>query len=235
MNFLASTTNATSTPPITTSSTTTTTTTPIPSTKTAFSSAPTNSTASIPKTSMKPSTKPSGFSYHTYETMTNYLQHHVDKFPAIFKLHDLGTSKDRKIWCAEITTEVGKSDPDKTNIGLVAGFHGYDTIGREVLLMFLHSLTKGYTEKQPRVMKLLENTRIHIVPMVMAKEMELAKEGDCSGEQFPKSADDIYNQFSLNNNKVTCLSCQLDYKLKYLFFTDTPIKVHEHWIVHSLF
>ena len=128
--------------------------------------------------------------------MTKYLQHHQEKFPDIVKFHDLGTTKGRKIWCLEISKDIGKQGPDKTNVALIAGLHAFDTIGREVLMMFLHSLTKGYTENQARVVKLLKRTRIHIVPMVLAKEMDLAQDGDCTGEKFPKDGADIYNGFS---------------------------------------
>lgn len=86
-------------------------------------------------------------------------------------------------------------DPNKANIAFVGGLQGYDTIGREVLLMFMHFLTKGYTEKQTRIQKLLESTRIHIVPMAFQKGMDSAVDGDCTGEKFPKDVGNIYNKF----------------------------------------
>ena len=87
---------------------------------------------------------------------------------------------------------------------MLAGLHGYDTIGREVLLMFLHSLTKEFNQKQERAMKLLKGTRIHIVPMVLVEEMDLAEYGDCTGSQFPKDAEDIYHRFPLEKVNFFC-------------------------------
>lgn len=107
---------------------------------------------------------------------------------------------------------MGKEDPTKANVALVAGLHGYDTIGREVLLMFLHSLTKEYNQKQERAVKLLKSTRIHIVPMVLAQEMDLAHDGDCTGAQFPKDAQDIYHRFPLQ--KVFCFCLQFYFVTK---------------------
>jgi len=90
---------------------------------------------------------------------------------------------------------VAKEDHNKANIALIAGLQGCDTIGREVLMMFLHYLTKGYTEKQMRIQKLLESTRIHIVPMVFSRGMDLAVVGDCTGDKYPKDIGEIHNKF----------------------------------------
>ena len=176
--------------------------------------APTTSSLPPSPITKKPSSKTGDFKYHNYQTMSKYLDHHQEKFPDIVKIHDLGTVKDRKLRCIEITNNIGKLDPDKANIALMAGLHGYDTIGREILMMFLHSLTKGYTEKKSRIQKLLNTTRIHIVPMVLSNEMDLAVEGDCTGEKFPKDAHDIHNKFSLNKVSPYHKLLTLTYLLK---------------------
>ena len=150
-----------------------------------------------PSPTKKPS-NPSSFKYHDYDSMAKYLFHHQEKFPDLVKIHNLGTVKGRNLRCIEITNNVGKTDPTKANVALIAGLHGYDTIGREILMMFLHSLTKGHTEKKARFKKLLESTSIHIVPMVLSNEMDLAVEGDCTGEKFPEDAHDVHNKFSVH-------------------------------------
>ena len=128
--------------------------------------------------------------------MFKYLQDHQEKFSDLVKLHAVSSSpKGRHIWSVEITTNPGQTDADKANVGLIAGLYGYDSIGREILLMFLHSVVKQYNEKSKRIRTLLSSVRLHIIPMVMVDDMEDAIVGDCDGKKFPKSKTDIYNKF----------------------------------------
>lgn len=154
--------------------------------------------SAVPPTTTLPPSKTT-FQYHTYQSMFKYLRDHEDKFKDLVKLHGISeTGIHRHVWSVEISTNIGEENVDKANIGLIAGLHGYDSIGREVLLMFLHSLVKGYNENNKRIRNLLSSIRLHIIPMVMVDGMDDAVAGDCNGEKFLSSEPNIYNQFKLN-------------------------------------
>lgn len=45
-----------------------------------------------------------------------------------------------------------------------AGLHGNEATGREMVLLFMQYLCKEYKDRNPRVQRLVEGIRIHLVP-----------------------------------------------------------------------
>lgn len=45
-----------------------------------------------------------------------------------------------------------------------AGLHGNEAVGREMLLLLMQYLCKEYKDRNPRVQRLVEGIRIHLVP-----------------------------------------------------------------------
>ncbi|XP_065663619.1 carboxypeptidase D isoform X1 [Hydra vulgaris] len=147
-----------------------------------------------------------GFQYHDYNNMLKYLMDHEKMFPEILKLEKVGTSpiSYRSIWSMQVTNKPNETNLEKASIALIAGLHVYDGIGREILLMHLHTLAKQYKEKNEKVINLLNNIRLYIVFMVMVDGMDKSVVGDCDGSKFPNSQDiqQIYNKFSENVEDV---------------------------------
>ncbi len=51
-------------------------------------------------------------------------------------------------------------------IGFIGNLRVDDTAGRELLLMLIKKLCTGYQNKDPRIVKILQTTRVIIVPAV---------------------------------------------------------------------
>lgn len=140
------------------------------------------------------------FTYHTYISMFKYLKDHAKKFPEIIKVNPITKFENNNtIWSVELTTNPEIKNDDKVNIALIAGLNGYDTIGREILLMFIHRISKLWKENDQQIKKLLSSVKLHIIPMVMTNNMDATVTGDCDGSKYKKSQQDFYNRFSIKN------------------------------------
>ena len=60
-----------------------------------------------------------------------------------------------------------------------AGLHGNEVLGRELLLVLMQFLCKEYNDDNPRVRRLVEGVRIHLVPSLNPDAYELAYEMVC--------------------------------------------------------
>lgn len=68
-----------------------------------------------------------------------------------------------------------------------AGLHGNEALGRELLLLLMQFLCKEYRDENPRVRRLVDGVRIHLVPSLNPDAYELAYEM----VPYPKSHNDI--------------------------------------------
>lgn len=57
-----------------------------------------------------------------------------------------------------------------------AGLHGNEALGRELLLLLMQFMCKEYNDENPRVRRLVDNVRIHLVPSLNPDAYELAFE-----------------------------------------------------------
>lgn len=57
-----------------------------------------------------------------------------------------------------------------------AGLHGNEALGRELLLLLMQFLCKEYNDENPRVRRLVDRVRIHLVPSLNPDAYELAYE-----------------------------------------------------------
>lgn len=57
-----------------------------------------------------------------------------------------------------------------------AGLHGNEALGRELLLLLMQFLCKEYNDENPRVHRLVDGVRIHLVPSLNPDAYELAYE-----------------------------------------------------------
>lgn len=57
-----------------------------------------------------------------------------------------------------------------------AGLHGNEALGRELLLLLMQFMCKEYNDGNPRVRRLVDGVRIHLVPSLNPDAYEMAFE-----------------------------------------------------------
>ncbi|XP_063812032.1 carboxypeptidase D [Pseudophryne corroboree] len=120
------------------------------------------------------------YRYRPYHDLSESLRGLNLNYPNITKLTRLGQSVEyRYIWSLEISNKPNISEPDEPKIRFVAGVHGNAPVGTELLLTFAEFLCLNY-KKNNAITKLIDRTRIVIVPLVNPDGREKATEKDCT-------------------------------------------------------
>ncbi|XP_066525488.1 carboxypeptidase M [Hoplias malabaricus] len=130
------------------------------------------------------------FQYHNSTEVEQYLRGINRNFSHITHLHSIGKSVEgRELWVlilGQSPTEHRTGIPEFKYVG---NMHGNEVVGRVLLLQLIDFLTKGYMN-DPLVTKLLNSTRIHILPSMNPDGFQ-ASSRDC-----------MYSLGRFNNNGV---------------------------------
>uniref|UniRef100_A0A674EEX8 Carboxypeptidase D n=1 Tax=Salmo trutta TaxID=8032 RepID=A0A674EEX8_SALTR len=122
----------------------------------------------------------SSFRYRRYKELSEFLRGLTLNFPKITSLHSLGQSVEyRTIWALEISNKPDEPETAKPKIRLVGGIHGNAPVGTELLLEFAAFLCINY-DKNPTITRLINETRIIILPSINPDGRELAREKQCT-------------------------------------------------------
>lgn len=125
----------------------------------------------------------SSFRYHRYKETSEFMRGLTRNFPKITSLRSLGQSVEvRTIWALEISNKPGEAEPSEPKIRFVAGIHGNAPVGTELLLEFAALLCINY-ENNPTINRLINETRIVIVPSINPDGREQAAEKQCTSTQ----------------------------------------------------
>ncbi|XP_047449845.1 carboxypeptidase D isoform X1 [Mugil cephalus] len=118
--------------------------------------------------------------YRGSKELSSSLRSFTLNFPKITSLHSLGQSVEfRTVWALEISNKPGEAEPSEPKIRFVAGIHGNAPVGTELLLEFATLLCINYG-KNPAITKLINETRIFIVPSINPDGREQAIEKQCT-------------------------------------------------------
>ena len=132
------------------------------------------------------------FKHHNYEAMQKYLNSIHRKCPNITRIYSIGkTVNNRDLTVMEITKDPGQYKPLKPNFKYIGNMHGNEVLGREMLLYLLDFLCTQYVAKNPEIKKLVDETRIHIMPSMNPDGYERSKEGDCTSVRGRANANGI--------------------------------------------
>ncbi|XP_053882121.1 carboxypeptidase M isoform X2 [Malaclemys terrapin pileata] len=147
------------------------------------------------------------FSYHHSEQLETFLKEVHQQHPSITALRSIGRSvAGRDLW----VLVVGRF-PTQHTIGIpefkyIANMHGDETVGRELLLHLIDFLVTN-DQSDPVVTRLINNTRIHIMPSMNPDGFEATTVHDCyySEGRFNKNGEDLNRNFPdvFNSNNVT--------------------------------
>jgi len=104
--------------------------------------------------------------YHGYTNMTAMLDGYAAAYPALCRKLSLGKSvQNRDLWALKITTDPDLPQ-DKPRFRYLAAMHGNEAVGTELCLYLIDLLLKGYGSNDTRIVNLVRNVEIWIVPLV---------------------------------------------------------------------
>ena len=134
--------------------------------------------------------------HHNNSALHQVLEALAATYPNITRLYSIGKSyQGKELWVLEITKNPGRHIPGKPEFKYVANMHGNEVVGRELLLLFADYLCSNYGSND-RVTRLVDTTRIHLLPSMNPDGWESSNEGDCSSVRGRFNA----NGVDLNRN-----------------------------------
>lgn len=137
------------------------------------------------------------FLHHDYDRMTAVLEHFAKTYPSITRLYSLGNStENRDLWVLEISDNPGIHELGEPEFKYIGNMHGNEVVSREILLHFIEHLLQGYNN-DPEITRLVDTTRIHIMPSMNPDGYEKAKndpsdqQSRCTGVAGRANADGV--------------------------------------------
>ncbi|XP_057197489.1 probable carboxypeptidase X1 [Triplophysa rosa] len=117
------------------------------------------------------------FRHHNYNEMRKLMKSVTDECPDITRIYTIGRSyTGLKLYVMEISDNPGKHELGEPEFRYVAGMHGNEVLGRELLLNLMQFICSEYKRGNQRVVQLVKDTRIHLLPSMNPDGYEMAYE-----------------------------------------------------------
>ncbi|XP_025926409.1 probable carboxypeptidase X1, partial [Apteryx rowi] len=115
------------------------------------------------------------FRHHNYDEMRKLMRRVSQECPDITRVYSIGRSYlGLKMYVMEISDHPGRHEVGEPEFRYVAGMHGNEVLGRELLLNLMEYLCREYRRGNPRVVRLVTETRIHLLPSMNPDGYETA-------------------------------------------------------------
>uniref|UniRef100_A0A8C6ZDF3 Carboxypeptidase X, M14 family member 1 n=1 Tax=Nothoprocta perdicaria TaxID=30464 RepID=A0A8C6ZDF3_NOTPE len=151
-------------------------------------------------------TDPLDFRHHNYDEMRKVGPAAVGQCPNITRIYSIGRSYlGLKLYVMEISDNPGRHEVGEPEFRYVAGMHGNEVLGRELLLNLMEYLCRQHRRGDPRVRRLVARTRIHLLPAMNPDGYEAAGSelaGWASGRWTYEGIDLNHNFADLNTALV---------------------------------
>uniref|UniRef100_A0AAY5EZX7 Peptidase M14 domain-containing protein n=1 Tax=Electrophorus electricus TaxID=8005 RepID=A0AAY5EZX7_ELEEL len=87
--------------------------------------------------------------------------------PNITRIYNIGKSySGQKLYAFEISDNPGEHELGEPEFRYTAGSHGNEVLGRELLLLLMQFMCQEYLSRNPRIRRLVHETRIHLLPSI---------------------------------------------------------------------
>ena len=104
--------------------------------------------------------------YNGYTNMTAMLDGCATNYPALCRKLSIGKSVlNRDLWAMKITTNPDLPQ-DKPRFKYISTIHGNEAVGTEMCLYLIDLLLKGYGSNDTRIVNLVGNVEIWVVPLI---------------------------------------------------------------------
>ncbi|XP_066497993.1 probable carboxypeptidase X1 [Hoplias malabaricus] len=115
------------------------------------------------------------FRHHNYKEMRKLMKSVHEACPDITRIYSIGKSyTGLKLYVMEISDNPGKHELGEPEFRYVAGIHGNEVLGRELLLNLMQYICQEYKRGNQRIVRLVKDTRIHLLPSMNPDGYELA-------------------------------------------------------------
>ncbi|XP_063046448.1 probable carboxypeptidase X1 [Engraulis encrasicolus] len=140
------------------------------------------------------------FRHHNYKEMRKVMRAVHESCPDITRIYSIGKSYlGLKLYVMEISDNPGKHELGEPEFRYVAGMHGNEVVGRELMLNLMQYMCQQYKEGNQRIVKLIKDTRIHLLPSMNPDGYEMAykKGSELSGWALGRYS---YEGIDMNHN-----------------------------------
>ncbi|XP_076002839.1 putative carboxypeptidase X1 [Genypterus blacodes] len=105
------------------------------------------------------------FRHHDYKEMRKLMKSVSEECPDITRIYTIGKSYNGlKLYVMEISDNPGKHELGEPEFRYVAGMHGNEALGRELVLNLMQYMCREYKKGNQRIVRLVTETRIHLLP-----------------------------------------------------------------------
>ncbi|XP_030252862.1 LOW QUALITY PROTEIN: probable carboxypeptidase X1 [Sparus aurata] len=157
------------------------------------------------------------FRHHNYKEMRKLMKSVNEACPDITRIYSIGKSyAGLKLYVMEISDNPGKHELGEPEFRYVAGMHGNEVLGRELLLNLMQFMCQEYKRGDQRIVRLVKETRIHLLPSMNPDGYEMAfkKGSELSGWALGRYShewiDMNHNFADLNSGMWTAIELETD-------------------------